>query len=75
MPIIIKFFIRVALVAALFILSGCATTISTTEKVLNLDSLADQAYRENRCDDAIKMYSIKINWFNRLYNKSINRIE
>lgn len=57
MPIIIKFFIRVGLVAALFILSGCATTISTTEKVLNLDSLADQAYRENRCDDAIKMYS------------------
>jgi tetratricopeptide (TPR) repeat protein len=55
--IIIKSFIRAVLVAALLILSGCVTTVTTTGKVLDLDSLADQAYKENRCDEAIEMYS------------------
>ena len=46
-----------ALPALLLILSGCSTTGTETFKVLDLNRLADQAYREKRCDEAITLYS------------------
>lgn len=57
MYIIAKTFSRSALLALLLVLSGCSTIKSETFKVLDLNSLADQAYREKRCDDAIALYS------------------
>ena len=57
MYIIAKNFSRFALPALLLILSGCSTTGTETFKVLDLNSLADQAYREKRCDEAITLYS------------------
>tara|TARA_B100000780_G_scaffold32093_1_gene20268 strand:+ start:6250 stop:6798 length:549 start_codon:yes stop_codon:yes gene_type:complete len=55
--IIAKKFSRFASLALLLILSGCSTIGSETFKVLDLNSRADQAYREKRCDEAITMYS------------------
>jgi len=48
---------RFALSAVLLTLSGCSTTGTETFKVLDLNRLADLAYREKRCDEAITLYS------------------
>ena len=54
---LVKLSQQAVLMATLLILSGCVTPVSPTQKVLDLDILANQAYRENRCDEAIELYS------------------
>ena len=57
MGIIVKSSVRTTLALLLLILCGCVTPVSNTGYVLALDRKADIAYIENRCDEAITMYT------------------